>query len=85
MDHGSVGCLVSADRVVLDCLVGAVLHERHVLVCCCMIDQLRSVILEDFEHPAAVADRSNKGYQVKIWILIPQFHLDVISVIFINV
>ena len=56
MDHGGVCGLVGTDRVVLDRLVGAVFHKRHMLVCCCVVDQLRSVFLKDAEHSAAVAD-----------------------------
>ena len=85
MDHRSVGCLISADRIVLNRLVRTVLHKRYMLMCCSMIDQLRSVFLKDTEHSAAVADRSDQSHQIEVGILLPQFHLNVVSVILIDI
>lgn len=85
MHNGRIGGFVSADRVVLDGLAGAVLHQRNMLVGSGMVHNLRPVGFEDFEHPAAVADGADEGDQVKLRILLFQLQLDAVGVVFVNI
>ena len=46
VEHGGVAGLVCAEDVVLDAFAGGVLHERHMLVCRSVEDDIRTVVVE---------------------------------------
>ena len=54
-------------------------------VSCCMVNNLRTVFFKYAEDSAAVSHGTDQHDQVKVRILLPQFHLDVICVVLINV
>ena len=83
--HGGIGGFIGADGVVLDGLVGAVLHKGDVFMGCGVIDDLRAVFLEDLEHPSAVADRTDEGHQVQLGMRFFQLILDVIGVVLVDI
>ena len=85
VDHGRIGGLVSADGVVFDRLTGAVLHQRDMLMGGGVVDDLRVVVLKEFKHPPAVADRPDQDLQIEIRIFLAQFKLDLISVVFVDI
>ena len=85
MDHGGIGRLVGANRVVFDGFAGAVLHEGDVLVGRGVVNDLGPVELEDLVHAAAVADRSDQGLEVQVRILFLQFQLDIVGIVLIDV
>ena len=85
VDHRGVGGLVCANRVVLDRLAGAILHERHVLVRGGVVDDLRVVLFEHIEHLATVADRADQGVNLQFRVLVPELELYVVRVVFINI
>ena len=85
VDHGRVGGLVGADGVVFDSLAGAVLHEGHMLVGRGVVDDLRAVFVEDFEHPAAVADGPDQDLEIEVRVLFAELELDVVGVVLIDV
>ena len=64
VDHGGVGGLIGAQGVVLDGLAGAVLHQRHMLVGGCMVDNVGPVIVKDLIHSPAVAHRTDQNDKI---------------------
>ena len=85
VDHGGVSRLIGADGVVLDRLTGTVLHEGDVLMGSGVVDNLGMVLLKDLEDTAAVADGADQGHKVQVRILFPQFQLDGVGVVFIDI
>jgi len=85
VDHGGVGRFIGADGVVLNGLTGAVFHEGDVLVGRGVVDNLGMVLLKDLEDTAAVADGADQGHKVQVRILFPQFQLDGVGVVFIDI
>ena len=83
--HGGVGGLVGADGVVLDGLAGAALHEGHMLVRRCVVDDLRPVGLADLEHAAAVPDGADEGDEVQVRVRVLQLVLDVVGVVLVDI
>ena len=85
VDHGSVGRLIGADGVVLDGLTGTVFHEGDVLMGGSVVDDLGMVLFKDLEDTAAVADGTDQGHEVEIWILLAQFQLDGVGVVLVDI
>ena len=85
MGHGGIGGLIGADGVVLDGLVGAVLHEGDVFMGRGVIDDLWAIFLKDLEHAAAVADRADQRDQIQIGMCFFQLILDVIGIVLIDI
>ena len=85
MDHGGIGRLISSDGVVLNRLTGAVLHEGDVLVGRGMIDDLGMILLKNLEDTPAIADRADEDHEVQVRILLAQFQLDGIGVVFVDI
>ena len=85
VDHGGVGRLIRADSVVLDGLAGAVLHEGDVLMRGGMIDDLGMILLKHLEDTPAVADGTDEDHQIQIRILLSQFQLDGVGVVFVDI
>ena len=85
VDHRGVCRLVGADRVVLDALAGAVLHERHVLVRRGVVDDVGLVFLEHAEDPAAVPDRTDEHHEIEVRVLFLQFELHGVGVVLVYV
>ena len=82
---GGVGGFIGADRVVLDRLARAVLHQRHMLVRRRVVHDLRPELLKDTEDLPAVAHRADNRPDIQLGVLLPQFQLDIIGVVFIDV
>ena len=53
--HGRIGGFVGSQSIVLNTFAGAVLHQRHMLVRRRMINDFRSVLLENLEHSPGVS------------------------------
>ena len=85
MHHGGISSFISTDRIVLNRLVGAVLHERHVFVGRRVIDDLRSVVFEYAEDPAAVADGADQRHQIELRIFLAQFHLNIVGIVLVDI
>ncbi len=85
IEHGSVGRFIGADGIVLDRLAGAVLHQGNMLMGCRMVDDVRAVGGKDLIKPAAVTHGADEGDKVEVRVLLPEFQLDVIGVIFIDI
>ena len=83
--HCRICSLIGSYHIVLDRLTGAVLHQRYVLMCGCMIYDLRLVGFKYPVDPFAVADGADQYLQVQVRITGLQFLLNVICVIFINI
>ena len=67
--HCRISCLVSTDRIILNRLTWTVLHQRNMLMCCCMIDDVRTISLKYRIDPSRVSDRSDQYNQIKFRIL----------------
>ena len=52
--HGGITGLVCTENVVLDGLAGTSLHQRHMLVSCRMIHDIRLILFKELIHAAAV-------------------------------
>ena len=85
VDHRRVRGLIGSDRIVLDRLVGAVLHQRNMLMSRSVIYDLRPVLLKDIEDLAAVAHRADQHHKIELRIFLAQLQLNVICVILINI
>ena len=83
--HGRVGGLVGADGIVFDGLAGAVLHERHVLVGRCVVDDVRLVLFEDLEHLPGVAHGTDQRDEIELGVLFLEFQLYIIGIVFVDV
>ena len=83
--HCRICSLIGSYHIVLDCLTGAVLHQRYVLMCGCMIYDLRLIGFKYPVDPFAVTDGADQYLQVQVRITGLQLLLNVVSVIFINV
>ena len=85
VEHGRIGRLVCTDGVVLDCLAGAVLHERYMLMCCRVIYDLRMILGENVHQTAAVTHGTDQGLKIQVRVLFLQLELDSVGIIFVNV
>lgn len=77
--------LPGADDVVLDRLVRAVLHQRHMLVRCRVIDDVRPVLAHHMVDAGCVAHGTDQRHEVELGVIMLQLLLDIICVIFIYV
>ena len=77
--------IICTDHIVLDCLVRAVLHERHMLVRCRMVYDIRMIGLENILDPLLVPHRRDQRLQVQLRIIFLQFQLYIIGVVFIDI
>ena len=80
-----MGAFISTDDIILDGLTGADLHKGHMLVGRCVVDNIRAVLLKDLINSAAVPDGADDHLQVQAGILLLQFLLDIIGIVFINI
>ena len=83
--HCRICSLIGSYHIVLDRLTWAVLHQRHVLMCGCMIYDFRLIGFKYPVDPFAVTDGAYQYLQVQVRITGLQFLLNVVSVIFINI
>ena len=81
----SLGQFIGAFHIVFDRLVGAVFHQRHVLVGRCVVDHFGTVCLDNAVDPVGVAHRSDQCLHGKVRIFALQLLLNGISIIFINI
>ena len=73
------------EHIVLYCFIGAVLHERDVLVGCCVINDLRPVLFENRVHTPCISHGSYDHTQIHRRILAHKLLLNVIGVVFVYV
>ena len=66
-----ISCLVGADHIVLDCLIRAALHQRHMFMGGCMVYNVRAVFLKYHIDPAAVAHGTNQYNKVQAVFILP--------------
>ena len=64
--RGGTGCLICAQHIVLDGLVGAALHQGHMLVGRGVEHHIGAVLFHDPPDPAPVPDRADEGRKVQI-------------------
>ena len=77
--------VISAKNIVLNRLIGAVLHKRHMLVCCRMVDHLGPAPLKNLFHSYLVANRSNQYQQVQFRVVALQFLLNTVCIVLVNI
>ena len=77
--------LIRSFHIVLDGLVGALLHEGHMLVGRRVEDDVRSVLFDDRVDPLRVPHRADKGHQMEVVIFSPQLLLDLVGIIFVYI
>ena len=74
-----------AEYIVFDRLVGAVLHQRHMLMRCCMVHNIGMIRFKHIVDPARVAHAADQNHQIQLRILFLQFLLQVVGIVFINI
>ncbi len=87
--HASLGCgtggLQGAHDVILDRFVRAHLHERYVLMCGCMEDHVRLILLHHTADTVGVPAGADEGHEVQLRVLHEEFLLDAVRVVLIDV
>ena len=71
--------------IILNGLAGTDLHQRHMLVCGCMVDDIRPVFAENPVDPLHIPDRSNQNHKIKLRVFTLQLLLDVIGAVLIDI
>ena len=79
------GHSVGAQGVVLDGFVGAVFHERDMLVRRRMVDDLGPVLCEDTADTVLVRDTADQHHKIHVRIVFLQLQLDFIGCILIDI
>ena len=79
------GGFISAEDIVLDCLVRGLFHKGHVLVGRCVVDDVRLIFRHNLPDASAVSDGADQGFQVKLGEVPPEFLLDVVDVVFVYI
>ena len=87
---GSVhGCCISglpgSEHIILDSLIRAGLHQRHMLMGCRMVYDLRLIMLKDPVHAVGIPHGSDQHYQLKLRISCLKLLLYIIHTVFINI
>ena len=82
---GSLSYIEGSQHIVFNRLVRAVLHQRHMLVRCCMVHDLRPVRFEDILDPLLVPHRSDQYFQIKVRIVLLQLQLYLIGIVLIDI
>ena len=77
--------LPGTEHVVFDSLVRACLHQRHMLVCCCVVYNIRLVLCKNIVNALGIAHRRNQRHQIQLWKTVQQLLLDIVGRIFINI
>ena len=77
--------LPCAEHIIFHRLIWAILHERHMLVGCRMIDDVWMVHRKYIVHPLCIAHRCNEYDQIQFRMLHLQLLLDTVGIIFINI
>ena len=83
--HCCIGCFIGTDYIVFDCFTWAVLHQRYMLMGCCMVYDLRFIFFEYPVDSLAVTNRTDQNFQIQIRIICFQLLFNVIGVVFINI
>ena len=79
------GSLQGTHDVVLDCFVRAHLHERYVLMCGCMEDHVRLVLLHHAADTVRVPAGADEGHEVQLRVLHEELLLDAVRIVLVNV
>ena len=77
--------LICTHHIILNGLVGAILHQGHMLVRRRVIDDLRTIFFKHLLHAAAVAHGADQHRQVQLRKAAPQLLLNGIGVVFVNI
>ncbi len=77
--------LQRTEDIVLDGLVGRILHERHMLVRSRVVNDLRPVFLEYLAHAQRIAHGSDQHDQIEVWMLDLEFLLDVVGIVLVDI
>ena len=85
VQSGGLRCFPGSEYVVLNRLIGTDLHERHMLMRCRMVDNIRPVRLKNGIDALRIADRSNEDGQLQLRKILQQLLLNIIGIIFINI
>ena len=83
-----VRCFRNVERskhIVFNRLIGAILHERNMLMCCCVKYQLRMICFKHLHHPLPVAHRTDEYLEIQRRVFFPEFLLNAICIVFKNI
>ena len=78
-------CFVSTKHIVFDCLIRAVLHQWHMLMCCRMKDDFRMVCLHHCIDTVCISHGSDQYRKLQFGMFPLQLLLDLICIIFIDI
>ncbi len=82
---GGTGGLEGTHDVILDCFVRAHLHERYMLMCGCMEDHVRLILLHHTADTVRVSAGADEGHEVQLRVLHEELLLDAVRVVLIDV
>ena len=80
-----VGCLIRSERIVFNALAGTLFHKRYVFVRRGMVHNLRMIGFKNLVDSPGIADGANQNNQFQVGILLLQFQLNAIGIVFINI
>ena len=78
-------CQIGTDDIVLDRLIGAVLHQRYMFMCRRVKNDLRVIRLENILKPALVSDRTDQYLEIQRGIFPLQLFLNAVCIILIDI
>ena len=56
MGHCRIGCLIGSDDIILNRLARTILHQRYMLMCSCMVDDVWSVFFKNLEDLTTISN-----------------------------
>ena len=77
--------LKGTENIVLNRLIGTVFHQRYVLMCCCMVHNIRFIMIKYPVHTVGIPHRSNEYHQIQIRMRYFQFLLHIVHAVFVDI
>ena len=85
IDHSRIGSFICTNYIVFNGFTGTCLHQRHMLMGCCVVDYIRPVCRKKAGQTAAIPHGTNQNLQIQLRIIFLQFLLNVVGIVLINV
>ena len=79
------GNVERSEDVVFDCLIGAVLHQRHMLMRCRVENELGMIGFEDRIDPCRIAHGTDERFKMQLGIFCHELNLDSIGIVLIYI
>ena len=83
--QGCMCCLISSHHIVLDCFTGAGLHKGNMLMCSCMINNVRFIGFKYIIDFSGITDRTDQYHQIQVRVFGAEFLLNVVCIVLIYI